>query len=109
MSTPTHIAATGIPGLEILGPVRPGYERILSPEALDFVADLTRRFRPRLGELMNARAERQAILDSGAPLDFMAETAAVREGTWTVAPLPPDLLRRTVEIRSEEHTSETPV
>ena len=98
MSTPTHIAATGIPGLEILGPVRPGYERILSPEALDFVADLTRRFRPRLGELMNARAERQAILDSGAPLDFMAETAAVREGTWTVAPLPPDLLRRTVEI-----------
>ena len=98
MSTPTHIAATGIPGLEILGPVRPGYERILSPEALDFVADLTRRFRPRLGELMNARAERQALLDSGAPLDFMAETAAVREGTWTVAPLPPDLLRRTVEI-----------
>src|SRR5437762_2388509 len=98
MSTPTHIATTGIAGLEILGPVRPGYERILSPEALDFVADLTRRFRPRLGELMNARAERQALLDSGAPLDFMAETAAVREGTWTVAPLPPDLLRRTVEI-----------
>jgi malate synthase len=98
MSTPTHIATTGIPGLEILGPVRPGYERILSPEALDFVADLTRRFRPRLGELMNARAERQALLDSGATLDFMAETAAVREGAWTVAPLPPDLLRRTVEI-----------
>ena len=98
MSTPTHIATVGIPRLEILGPVRPGYERILSPGALDFVADLTRRFRPRLGELMNARAERQALLDSGATLDFMAETAAVREGTWTVAPLPPDLLRRTVEI-----------
>jgi len=47
---------------------------------------------------MNARAERQALLDSGATLDFMAETAAVREGAWTVAPLPPDLLRRTVEI-----------
>ncbi|HYR68774.1 MAG TPA: malate synthase A [Candidatus Dormibacteraeota bacterium] len=98
MSTPTPIAATGIPGLEVLGPIRTGYERILSPEALDFVADLTRRFRPRLGELMNARAERQALLDSGATLDFMAETAAVREGAWTVAPLPPDLLRRTVEI-----------
>jgi len=92
---PTHIAA---PGLEILGPIRPGYDRILAPEALDFVADLTRRFRPPLADLLNARAERQALLDSGASLDFMAETAAIREGAWTVAPLPPDLLRRTVEI-----------
>ena len=98
MSTPTHIAATVIPGLDVLGPIRPGYERILSAEALDFVADLTRRFRPSLVELMNARAERQALLDSGATLGFMTETAAIRQGAWTVAPLPSDLLRRTVEI-----------
>ena len=98
MSTPTHIAATAIPGLDVLGPIRPGYERILSAEALDFVADLTRRFRPSLVELMNARAERQALLDSGATLGFMTETAAIRQGAWTVAPLPSDLLRRTVEI-----------
>ena len=98
MSTPTHTATTGIPGLEILGPIRPGYDRILTPEALTFLADLTRRFAPRLVELMDARADRQALLDSGATLDFLRETAAIREGAWTVAPLPADLLRRTVEI-----------
>jgi malate synthase len=87
-----------ISGLQIRGPVRPGYERILAPEALTFVADLARRFGPQLAELMRGRARRQALLESGATLDFMPETAAIREGTWTVAPLPPDLLRRTVEI-----------
>jgi malate synthase len=62
------------------------------------VADLARRFVPQLTELMRGRAQRQALLESGVTLDFMPETAAIREGTWTVAPLPPDLLRRTVEI-----------
>jgi len=98
MSTSAHITATRIPGLEILGPIRPGYDRILSPRALDFVADLTRRFRSRLADLMNVRAERQMFLDSGATLDFMGDTAPIRDGAWTVAALPPDLLRRTVEI-----------
>ena len=33
-------------GIEIKGAVRPGYERVLTPEALAFVADLARRFEP---------------------------------------------------------------
>jgi malate synthase len=78
--------------------MREGYERILTPGALMFVAGLVRAFRPRLEELLQGRAERQAALGSGAILDFMPETAAIRDGAWTVAPLPNDLLRRTVEI-----------
>ena len=98
MSTRTQSVLAGVPGIEILGPIRSRYETILSPDALAFLADLTRRFSPRLTELLMARAERQALLESGATLDFMPETAAIREGSWTVAPLPADLLRRTVEI-----------
>ncbi len=83
---------------EVRGALRPGYERILSPDALAFLADLVRRFRPGLEELLQGRAERQAQLEAGATLDFMPETAAVRDGAWIVAPVPRDLLRRTVEI-----------
>ena len=98
MSTRTQIATAEMPGVEIRGSMRLGYDRLLTPEALHFVADLARRFRPRLDELMRDRAERQALLEAGATLDFLPETAAVREGAWTVASLPADLLRRTVEI-----------
>jgi malate synthase len=31
-------------GVEIKGGIKPGYERVLTPEALAFVADLARRF-----------------------------------------------------------------
>jgi len=98
MSTTTKAGPPTVTGVEIRGPFREGYERILSSDALEFMADLVRCFRPRLQELLKDRAERQAALEAGATLDFMPETASIREGAWTVAPLPADLLRRTVEI-----------
>ena len=76
----------------------PSAARVLTPEALAFVADLERRFRPRRRELLAARRERQARLDRGERPDFLADTRAVREGDWRVAPTPPDLERRRVEI-----------
>ena len=57
-----------------------------------------RRFGARVPALLAARAARQARFDAGEKPDFLAETAAVRAGDWTVAPLPPDLLDRRVEI-----------
>ncbi len=73
--------------------------RVLTPEARAFIEDLTRRFRPALKELLAARAERQARIDAGTEhLDFLAGTAEVRAGDWRVAPIPPDLLDRRVEI-----------
>ena len=33
-------------GVEILGPMKPGYEKILTPEALAFVAKLVRKHGP---------------------------------------------------------------
>lgn len=73
------------PGVAVTGPIRPGYDAVLSPSALAFVADLARTFGPRVRELLALRTKRTT-------LDFLPETKAVREGDWTVAPLPADLL-----------------
>ncbi len=71
---------------------------ILSPEALDFVAGLQRRFGGRREELLAARAARQERLRAGELPDFLPETREAREGDWRVAEAPPDLQDRRVEI-----------
>jgi malate synthase len=75
-----------------------GSDRILTRDALAFVAHLHRRFEERRRERMAARAERQARLDRGETFGFLPETRTVREGDWTVAPAPADLRDRRVEI-----------
>jgi malate synthase len=73
---------------------------ILSTEALEFVADLVRTFRPRVRELLARRGERQKKIDAtgAADFDFLSETATVRSGDWTCAPVPSLLHDRRVEI-----------
>jgi len=74
-------------------------DEILTPEALDFIADLHRSFNKRRLELLAARAERQKQFDAGELPDFLPETASVREdGSWRVASAPADLDDRRVEI-----------
>jgi malate synthase len=76
----------------------PGYSEILTPEALQFVATLVREFGPTREELLERRKHRQAAIDAGVMPDFLPETAHIREGDWTVAPIPADLQDRRVEI-----------
>ena len=64
--------------------MQPGYETVLTPAALAFVADLTRRFGERVAELLDARAKLQKRLDDGLLPDFLAETADVRKAQWRV-------------------------
>jgi len=70
----------------------PGFDDVLTPEALDFVAELHDRFGARRDELLAARRGRPA------PRDFLPETREVREGDWQVAPPRPDYEDRRVEI-----------
>jgi malate synthase len=87
------------PQVKCLAPLAPGYgERVLTPEALSFLEELEQRFGPRRQELLAARAKRQAEIRAGKLPDFLAETAAIRAGHWQVAPTPPDLQDRRVEI-----------
>jgi malate synthase len=85
-------------GMTISGAIQPGFESILTPEALAFVADLHRTFEGRRQELLAARVERTARLDAGERPDFLASTRHIREGDWKVAPLPAALACRRVEI-----------
>jgi malate synthase len=85
-------------GMQINASIQPGFEAILTPEALAFVADLHRTFEARRQELLAARVARTARLDAGERPDFLASTRAIREGDWKVAPLPAALACRRVEI-----------
>jgi malate synthase len=85
-------------GVEIRAPMKPGFEAILTPEALALVARLHRGFNPRRKELLARRLERAKRLDAGERPDFLAETRQVRDGDWTIAPVPKDLQCRRVEI-----------
>jgi len=84
--------------IQVQGPARDGYDRILTDEALAFVADLCRRFTPRVRALLDARAERQTRIDQGDMPDFLPDTRAVRESDWQVTSVPHDLRDRRVEI-----------
>ena len=85
-------------GLQITAEIKPGYEQILTPEALALVAKLTRAFEPRRQELLAVRAERARRLDAGERPDFLADTAHIRAGDWKIAPIPKALECRRVEI-----------
>jgi malate synthase len=51
--------ASALPaGLEVRGEMKPGFDSVLTPEALEFVVDLTRRFGDRVATLLTARAAR---------------------------------------------------
>lgn len=85
-------------GMQISGEFKPGYEQILTPDALALVAKLHRTFNGRRMELLKARASRQALFDAGEMPDFLPETAAIRSSDWKIAPLPKALERRRTEI-----------
>jgi malate synthase len=85
-------------GVEVVGPPVPGFDRVLTDDALAFVARLQREFGPTRLDLLRRRSERQAEIDAGTRPDFLASTAAVRETDWSVAQTPVDLVDRRVEI-----------
>ena len=73
-------------------------DEVLTPEALAFVAELQERFGSRRLELLEARVARRERISAGELPDFLAETREVREGDWTIEPVPAGLRDRRVEI-----------
>jgi malate synthase len=92
------LSVAAVAGVEVHGPVEGRAAEILTAEALRFVADLQREFGARRDGLLRSRRERQARLDAGELPDFLPETREVRDGDWTIAPIPADLRDRRVEI-----------
>ena len=73
-------------------------DAVLTPDSVDFLTRLQRRFGPLRAELLAARAERAQRLREGELPDFLAGTKEIREGDWRVAPVPAELQDRRVEI-----------
>ena len=85
-------------GVEINAPIPDEFAEILTPEAVAFVATLSREFGGRVDEILEKRKEFQQRIDAGEMPDFLTETKDIREGDWKVAPVPDDLQDRRVEI-----------
>ena len=90
---------TGAPAIQIQAELQPRFDEILTADALDFIAELTRRFGPRRLELLQARADRYAAGDPGHHLAFRDDTAKIRnDPSWRVAPPAPGLEDRRAEM-----------
>jgi malate synthase len=92
------MTARAVERVQVTGGRVPDSERVLSEDALAFVARLHREFNHTREALLRARAERQRELDAGMTPGFLASTARIREKEWRVAPAPRDLEDRRVEI-----------
>src|SRR5260370_34341273 len=80
---------TNLSGVVIRGAMAPGYEKVLTPEAVAFAVELERKFGAERRRLLARRAEIQHRLDAGWKPDFLPETKAIRDSDWRVAPAPP--------------------
>ncbi|KAJ6787170.1 hypothetical protein PWT90_07927 [Aphanocladium album] len=90
---------TILQGVNVLGKVDQAHKKILTPQALTFLALLHRSFNGTRKSLLERRKLRQAELDRGVLPDFLPETKHIRENaTWRGAPPAPGLVDRRVEI-----------
>lgn len=71
---------------------------MLTPEAVRFITDLQRAFGRERTTLLNRRLEQLDWIRCGGRLDYPKSTQSIREEDWAVAPCPPDLRIRHVEI-----------
>jgi malate synthase A len=85
-------------GMELRGSLPPRAGDVLTPDALAFVAELVRRFRPRAEQLLERRREMQRRYDAGERPAFLSATEEIRAAEWTAAPIPAALVDRRVEI-----------
>ncbi|KUL83487.1 hypothetical protein ZTR_10809 [Talaromyces verruculosus] len=90
---------TQLQGVSILGAVNNEHRKILTKEAVAFLALLHRTFNSTRKSLLERRIARQAEIDRGHLLDFLPETKHIRENdSWKGAPPAPGLVDRRVEI-----------
>jgi malate synthase len=86
-------------GVNVAGTITESNKKILSKEALAFLALLHRSFNQTRKSLLQRRVIRQQALDRGALPDFLPETKHIRENdAWRGAPPAPGLIDRRVEI-----------
>ena len=84
--------------IRIAGPETPSRDRVLTPQAMDFLAELQGHLGEARDDLLRRRIQRQEDFARDLMPDFLEHTEPIRSSRWTVAPTPPDLQDRRVEI-----------
>lgn len=74
------------------------FEEVFTPELTDFIVALHQKFNAKRLALLEERKKIQQFFDLGNLPQFFPETEEIRNGSWTCASLPADLLDRRVEI-----------
>jgi hypothetical protein len=95
------LKSRGVEDIEITAPphLSEQHFRVLfTADTLIFLAELHRQFDDEIDSMLLQRAERQAKLDAGHTPDFLPETRDIREGKWTISPLPDYALDRRIDI-----------
>ena len=76
-------------GVTFTAKMTKAFDRVLTAPAIGFVAALHRGFEAERQRLLARRAARAKLFDRGLLPDFLPETAAIRDGSWKVAPIRP--------------------
>ena len=90
--------STQMVGIKVTGELKPGFDEMLSSEALQFLEQLERRFGDKRKELLHNREKKQERINEGEIPRFLPETESIRQRKWKVAPIPEALQDRRVEI-----------
>jgi malate synthase len=86
-------------GTHILAPSNLSHQKVLTTEALQFLAALHRQFNSRRLELLNLRIKRQEQLNAGFMPHFLPTTKHIRDdSSWQITNIPLTLQERKVEI-----------
>lgn len=85
-------------GVDIRGRYDDEFARILTKEALQFVADWQREFRSRIRYSLERRREAQRSYNAGMSPGFDPAMRYIREGDWVGVPVPSAIADRKVEI-----------
>jgi malate synthase len=84
--------------IELRAPVGGRQQEVLTPEALHFLSALHRRFEDQRQRLSKLRESRQLRFATMASPGFPEETQHIRDGDWTVSPLPAELAGVTIAV-----------
>ncbi|KAK7291567.1 hypothetical protein RIF29_06813 [Crotalaria pallida] len=85
-------------GVDIRGRYDVEFAKILTRDALEFVADLQREFRNQVKYALECRREAKRKYNEGALPGFDPATRFIREREWVCAPVPSAVSDRKVEI-----------
>ena len=84
--------------MSVRAPTNAEYKTILTPEAIEFLVQLHRRFDNTRQDLLKRRKRVAEQIQQGVYPTFLPETKGIRESDWKCAPIPTDLQDRRVEI-----------